>query len=58
MQTAIYNNQHAKYPTSEEILPVAQKTMMIESYVVCALYLILAALTYFFFYHHPSHIGI
>jgi hypothetical protein len=56
LQTSIYNNQEAENPA--DIQAIAQKTMMIQSYVICCLYLLLAVLTYFFFFHHPSHIGI
>ena len=31
---------------------------MIESYTLFACYLVLAVICWFFFYHHPSHIGI
>jgi hypothetical protein len=31
---------------------------MVESYTLFALYLVLGILCWFFFYHHPSHIGI
>ncbi len=33
-------------------------TLMIESYILFACYLVLAVICWFFFYHHPSHIGI
>lgn len=57
-QISIFNSQtrnaidHCATPYQFE------HTLMIESYVVASCYLVLAVVCWFFFYHHPSHIGI
>lgn len=51
VQIAIYQSQPCHDTTFE-------KTLEIESYVLSGCYLLLAIFCWFFFYHHPSHIGI
>jgi len=52
-QIAIYKTQEQQ--CSDDLF---EKTLMIESYVLSGCYLVLAVICWFFFYHHPSHIGV
>lgn len=51
MQIGIYQGQECHQEVFEQ-------TLMIESYILFAFYIVLGVLCWFFFYHHPSHIGI
>jgi len=54
IQSAIFKHQGSQVG----VTTVLAKTLMIESYILFACYLVLAVICWFFFYHHPSHIGI
>ena len=65
IQSAVYQRQVSDVgsflpfnQTNSDRNSLTTGTLMIESYTLFACYLVLAVICWFFFYHHPSHIGI